>query len=210
MTNVGLLFVGAVLFMNSLASFKLIDSKSVGYFNLFVGALQTLTPLYLLFTESQSDGWIILSNGTIFLFGFTYLYVGLTNILKLDSTGLGYYSLWVAIMAVIMGGMNQLHEGGSLQSTIIWFFWAFLWFLFFLQDGLKKKIHIYVGIVCFIESWITATIPALLTLTNHTDMLNDFVIILATVITIIVFIMAVFYSNSIKIRIERISNYVEK
>ena len=37
MTNVGLLFVGAVLFMNLLATFKLIDSKSVGYFNLFVG-----------------------------------------------------------------------------------------------------------------------------------------------------------------------------
>ena len=55
MTNVGLLFVGAVLFMNALAAFKLIDSKSVGYFNLFVGALQTLTPLYLLFTGSQSN-----------------------------------------------------------------------------------------------------------------------------------------------------------
>ncbi|MGR5867977.1 AmiS/UreI family transporter [Bacillus pacificus] len=47
--------------LNSLAAFKLIDSKSVGYFNLFVGALQTLTPLYLLFTGSQSDEWTILS-----------------------------------------------------------------------------------------------------------------------------------------------------
>ena len=94
-----------------------------------------------------------------------------------------------------MGIVNQLHESGSLQSTIIWFFWAFLWFLFFLQDGLKKKIHIYVGIVCFIESWITATVPALLTLTNHTDVLNNFVIILATIITILVFIMALFFSR---------------
>lgn len=210
MTSVGLLFVGAVLFMNSLAAFKLIDSKSVGYFNLFVGTLQTLTPLYLLFTESQSDTWLILSNGTIFLFGFTYLYVGITNILKLDSTGLGYYSLWVSIIAVVMGILNQLHDGQNLQSTIIWFFWAFLWFLFFLQDGLKKKIHIYVGIVCFIESWITATIPALLTLTNHTDVINNFVITLATVITIVVFIVTLFFFKSIKFKIERISNYVEK
>ncbi|HDR8063284.1 AmiS/UreI family transporter [Bacillus thuringiensis] len=210
MTNVGLLFVGAVLFMNSLAAFKLIDSKSVGCFNLFVGALQTLTPLYLLFTGSQSDEWTILSNGTIFLFGFTYLYVGLTNILKLDSSGVGYYSLWVAIIATVMGIVNQLHESGSLQSTIIWFFWAFLWFLFFLQDGLKKKIHIYVGIVCFVESWITATVPALLTLTNHTGVLNNFVIILATIITIVVFIMALFFFKSIQFKVERVSNYVEK
>ncbi|PGE32195.1 AmiS/UreI family transporter [Bacillus wiedmannii] len=210
MTNVGLLFVGAVLFMNALAAFKLIDSKSVGCFNLFVGALQTLTPLYLLFRGSQSDEWTILSNGTIFLFGFTYLYVGLTNILKLDSSGVGYYSLWVAIIATVMGIVNQLHESGSLQSTIIWFFWAFLWFLFFLQDGLKKKIHIYVGIVCFIESWITATIPALLKLTNHTGMLNDFVIILVTIITIVVFIMALFFFKSIQSKVERVSNYVEK
>ncbi len=49
-------------------------------------------------------------NGTIFLFGFTYLYVGLTNILKLDSSGVGYYSLWVAIIATVMGIVNQLHE----------------------------------------------------------------------------------------------------
>lgn len=93
-----------------------------------------------------------------------------------------------------MGIVNQLHESGSLQSTIIWFFWAFLWF-YFPTRWIEKKIHIYVGIVCFIESWITATVPALLTLTNHTDVLNNFVIILATIITILVFIMALFFSR---------------
>ena len=73
MTNVGLLFVGAVLFMNLLATFKLIDSKSVGYFNLFVGALQTLTPLYLLFTGSQSDEWTIYLMELFFIWFYLFI-----------------------------------------------------------------------------------------------------------------------------------------
>lgn len=94
-----------------------------------------------------------------------------------------------------MGIANQLHESGSLQKYNNLVLLGIPLVLFFLQDGLKKKIHIYVGIVCFIESWITATVPALLTLTNHTDVLNNFVIILATIITILVFIMALFFSR---------------
>ncbi|MEC2494946.1 urease accessory protein UreI, partial [Bacillus cereus] len=37
-----------------------------------------------------------------------------------------------------------------------------------------------------------------------------FVIILATIITILVFIMALFFFKSIQFKVERVSNYVEK
>ena len=41
MSSVGLLFVGAVLFMNGLLFLSKADPKGVAVFNLFVGGLQT-------------------------------------------------------------------------------------------------------------------------------------------------------------------------
>lgn len=41
MSSVGLMFVGAVLFVNGLLLLGKTDAKSAGTFNLFVGALQT-------------------------------------------------------------------------------------------------------------------------------------------------------------------------
>ncbi|MEH7303463.1 AmiS/UreI family transporter, partial [Neobacillus drentensis] len=45
---------------------------------------------------------------------------------------------------------------------ITWGMWAFLWFLFFLSNALNKKIDHYIGLVAFVQSWVTLTIPALL------------------------------------------------
>ena len=73
MGNVGLLFVGAVLFMNGLLLLGKVDARSGAVFNLFVGALQVLTPTYLIFT-ANNDSMKILAASGIFLFGFTYLY----------------------------------------------------------------------------------------------------------------------------------------
>jgi hypothetical protein len=47
-------------------------------------------------------------------------------------------------------------------SALTWGMWAFLWFLFFLSNTLKKKIDEYIGIVAFVLSWVTLTIPSLL------------------------------------------------
>ena len=41
MSDVGLMFVGAVLFVNGLLFLGRVDAKSAATFNLFVGALQT-------------------------------------------------------------------------------------------------------------------------------------------------------------------------
>ena len=61
MANVGLLFVGAVLFLNGIMLLGKVDARSAAVFNLFIGALQVLTPTYLIFTsggrfESAFDG----------------------------------------------------------------------------------------------------------------------------------------------------------
>ena len=85
MSNVGLMYVGAVLFLNGLMLVGKIDGKSAGIFNLFVGSLQVFTPIYLILT-ANGDPWIIFSASGLFLFGFTYLYVGISNLTNAPSS----------------------------------------------------------------------------------------------------------------------------
>ena len=51
MASVGLLYVGAVLILNGLMLLGLVDARAAAPLNLFVGALQVLTPTYLIFTS---------------------------------------------------------------------------------------------------------------------------------------------------------------
>ncbi len=160
MSTVGLLYVGAVLFVNSMMLLGKVESKSAGIFNLFVGGLQVFTPLYIIMT-ADGDPWTIFSASGLFLFGFTYLYVGIGNLIGADSTGVGWYSLWVAIMAVGYSLVNFI-QFQDVKFGIIWLMWSFLWYLFYLLLAQGKDIGRFTGWVTFIQSWITCTIPAFL------------------------------------------------
>jgi putative amide transporter protein len=166
MANVGLLFVGAVLFLNGLLLLGKVDAKSGAVFNLFIGALQVLTPTYLIFA-ANGDPKLILAASGIYLFGFTYLYVGINLLAGLDSNGVGYYSLFVAI-AALGYSFASFHLLKDNPFGVIWLYWAFLWFLFFLLLGLKLEVlRPYVGWVTAIEGWVTGVIPAGLLLTGY-------------------------------------------
>ncbi|MEU3981607.1 AmiS/UreI family transporter [Streptomyces sp. NPDC026672] len=166
MGNVGLLFVGAVLFMNGLLLLGKVDARAAAVFNLFVGALQVLTPTYLIFTAGDDPMKILAASG-IYLFGFTYLYVGIGLLAGLDSTGVGYYSLFVAIAALGYSFVNfRLFK--DYPFGVIWLYWAFLWLLFFLLLGLKMdNLRVYTGWVTAIEGWVTGVIPAGLLLSGY-------------------------------------------
>ncbi|MGH4024019.1 MAG: AmiS/UreI family transporter [Pseudonocardiaceae bacterium] len=165
MALVGLIYVGAVLFINGLMLLGLVEQKSAAVFNLFVGTLQVITPTYLIFT-ANGDANLILNASGIYLFGFTYLYVGITLLAKLDSTGVGYFSLFVAIMALGYSAANFFRLGDNVFG-VIWLYWAFLWALFFVLLGLKREgVTAYTGWVAAIEGWVTAAIPAFLLLTD--------------------------------------------
>ncbi|MET8633203.1 AmiS/UreI family transporter [Streptomyces sp. NPDC004096] len=166
MSNVGLLFVGAVLFMNGLLLLGRVDPKSAAVFNLFVGALQVLTPTYLIFTAGGDQMKILAASG-IYLFGFTYLYVGIVLLAGIDNICVGYYSLFVAIVALGYSFAN-FHLFRDYPFGAIWLYWSFLWFLFFLLLGLKKTaLSDYVGWVTAIEGWVTGVIPAALLLSGY-------------------------------------------
>jgi len=159
MGYVGLLLSGAALFLNSLVILGKAEMKSAGVFNLFVGALQIIIPFYLIMISDQSN-WTVYSYAATFLFGLTYLYVGVTFIKGMDSSGLGWFCIWVAIIALfyIVVSFVQFHD---VVNALTWFMWALLWYLFFVLNTQKKNINQYLGRIAFVQSWVTLTLPSL-------------------------------------------------
>jgi putative amide transporter protein len=188
---VGLFLSGAVLFLNSLMLLGKADAKSVGIFNLFIGTIQIIIPFYLIVVSGQ-DHWDLYNNASIFLFGLTYLYVGVTLWKGLDGSGLGWFSLWVAIIGIVYTFISVIHFH-DVVNALTWGMWAFLWLLFYLSNALNKKIDHYIGIVAFVQSWVTLTIPALLYFLGvwNTQMVSQ-IWICVLILAIIYFIVSYF------------------
>jgi hypothetical protein len=183
---VGLLYVGAILFLNGVMLLGWVEAKSAAPLNLFVGALQVITPTYLIFT-SGGDADTILAASGIYLFGFTYLYVGINLLGGLDGTGLGWFSLFVAAAAVVYSALNftKFNDAGF---GVIWLYWCFLWGLFFVLLGLKReRIGRYTGAVAAIEGIVTGAIPAFLLMTGQWQTNTGTAAVVLAVFGIVVF-----------------------
>ncbi|MFE3448281.1 AmiS/UreI family transporter [Nonomuraea sp. NPDC059194] len=186
MGAVGLIYVGAVLFINGMMLLKKVEPRAAAILNLFVGALQVITPTVLIIMSGGDPNTILGASG-IYLFGFTYLYVGIGLLGGFDSTGVGYFSLFVAVMALGYSYANfQLL--GDPAFGVIWLYWAFLWFLFFVLLGLKhEQITRYTGWVTAIQGWVTGAIPAFMILTGYWQNTGLIAVVLA-VFGLVVFI----------------------
>lgn len=171
MGSVGLLYVGAVLFINGLMLLGLVEAKAAAPMNLFVGLLQVVTPTYLIFT-ANGDQDVILGASGLYLFGFTYLYVAWNLLGNLDGTGVGWFSAFVAICALVFSGLNFTRFDDAAFG-VIWLYWAFLWTLFFLLLGRgMEELGRYTGAVAAIQGWVTGAIPAFLLMTGRWEDIN--------------------------------------
>lgn len=188
MGAVGLFYVGAVLFLNGVLLLGRVDAKAGAVFNLFVGALQVITPTFLIFTAG-GDPDIILNASGLYLFGFTYLYVGIGLLANLDSTGVGWFSLFVAAAALGYSFANfRLLDDPPFG--VIWLYWSFLWFMFFLLFGLKLDgLTTYTGWVTLIEGIVTAAVPGFLLLSGYWEDWNQNAV--ATTLAVIGVVMAI-------------------
>ncbi|MCW2773154.1 MAG: transporter [Nocardioides sp.] len=186
MSSVGLTFVGAVLFVNGLLFLGKIDAKSAGVFNLFVGALQTAIPFYLIATADTPDE--ILGAAGIFLFGFTYLYVGICNLAGYEGVGLGWYSAWVAIMAVGFGVTNIVRFDDA-PTGLLWLQWAVLWGLFWIVLALgQTRFTAVAGWLTLILSFTTCTIPGFLLLLGEWGNVPTWAVLASIVATAVVLV----------------------
>lgn len=186
MASVGLLYVGAVLFLNGLMLLGRVDAKAVIPINIFVGVLQVVTPTYLIFT-ANGDADAIFNASGLYLFGFTYLYVAFNQWMGLSGTGLGYFSLFVAI-AALGYAYQSFFVFNDNAFGVIWLCWSFLWALFFIILGLERdEFNRYTGAVCAIEGWVTGAIPAFLLLTGRFADVNALFAITLAIFAVVVF-----------------------
>jgi hypothetical protein len=159
MSSVGLLYVGAVLFINGLMLIGLVPGRSAAILNFFVGTMQVVFPTIIL-VQADNDLPTIFGAAGLYLFGFTYLYVGILQITGISGEGLGWFSLFVAACAVVIGGL-QFTLVGDPVFGVIWWTWAVLWLLFFLLLGLGKESLTYAtGWFTIFVAHLTGTIPA--------------------------------------------------
>lgn len=165
MNNVGLLYVGAVLFVNGLMLLGRVPARSAAVLNLFVGALQCIVPTVMLI-QNAGDPTAELAASGLYLFGFTYLYVGIVNLAGLEPEGLGWFSLFVAGAAVVYSTLS-FTVSGDPAFGVIWLSWAVLWFLFFLVLGLgREDLTRFTGWAVTLLSLPTCALPAFLALTG--------------------------------------------
>jgi hypothetical protein len=128
--------------------------------NFFVGAMQVVFPTIVLL-QAAGDTAVVLGASGLYLFGFTYLYVGFNQVFGLPGEGLGWFSLFVAVCAVIFAVL-QFTAVGDPVFGVLWLLWAVLWFFFFLVLGLKMDhLTIFTGWFTAIVAHVTGTIPAL-------------------------------------------------
>jgi hypothetical protein len=184
MGSVGLLYVGAVLVINGLMLLGLVEARAAAPLNLFVGGLQVITPTYLIFT-SGGDADAILGAAGLYLFGFTYLYVGFNLLAGLDGTGLGWFSAFVAACAVVYAGLN-FGRFDDPAFGVIWLYWAVLWALFFLVLGLKREeLTRFTGAVAIVAGVVTCAVPAFMLLTGVWEENNTTTAIVIAVVCVL-------------------------
>lgn len=181
MGSVGLLYVRAILFLNGCALLGFVRGNGAVPLNLFVGLLQVVTPTWLIVSSGGNPDVIFGASG-LYLFGFTYLYVAFNTIWGFDPTGLGWFSLFVAIAAIAYAVVSAVRA--DYAFAVIWLLWAYLWWLFFQLLGRDRgELTAYTGAVAAIEGWTTAAIPAFLLLLGRFDVLPNAV--MAAVIAVV-------------------------
>ncbi|QSE86933.1 transporter [Rhodococcus sp. WS4] len=166
MATIGLLYVGAVLLLNGLVLLEVITLRAAAPLNLFVGTLQCLIPTMLIIQADNDPGLLLQASG-LYLFGFTYLYVGIAGLSGLDPTGIGWFSLFVSVVASVYAWISFTLLDDSLFG-VLWLSWALLWALFFMLFALgRTRIQKFTGWTTILLSQPTCTIPALALLAGY-------------------------------------------
>lgn len=161
MSSVGLIYVGAVLVINGLLLLGWLNAREAGPLNIFVGALQVLTPTYLIIAADGNTEAIFAASG-IYLFGFTYLWVGINCLKDYSNRGFGWFALLVALCTVVYSA-DSFARTGDAGFGVVWALWGVLWFLFFLVLGLElDRLGPAVGVFTVVAGVIT-TVAAFLT-----------------------------------------------
>ncbi|MFJ7289392.1 AmiS/UreI family transporter [Curtobacterium sp. NPDC098951] len=163
MAYICLLLSGAALLVNGLTLLGRVPGRDSGVFNVLIGGLQLLLCIAVAVAADGSLPALLSITGT-FLFGLTYLYVGLDALAGLGATGLGWFCGFVAAVAVAFAATNVAVDP---VLAVLWATWAGLWTLFFLLLALGRDVGRFTAWALVLASQTTTTVPALLGLAGR-------------------------------------------
>jgi hypothetical protein len=177
-THICLLLSGAALLINGLATLGALPRRDAAVLSLVIGSLQLLLGITYLAvtylgtlpldsTAPDADGGVqlLLSASGMFLFGLTYVYVGLDFLLGFGGRGLGWFCGMVAGCGLLLAAA-WFPEDPLL--AVLWLCWSYLWTLFFFSLALgHNRLSPLIGWSLVLASQATATVPALLGITGQ-------------------------------------------
>jgi acid-activated urea channel len=161
--GVYLFFVSIALISNGVTALCKIDFKSASFINIVTGGIIVISSFIMIARADMNDTMAYNNINAGFLFGFTYLFIAANYLLKLDLRPFGWYSLCVAIFALISS--IACFKADIIGMGVLWILWAILWLEGFLElaIGLKKlnRVFPYLSIV---EGIFAAGLPSILML----------------------------------------------
>jgi hypothetical protein len=164
MTHVCLLLSGAALLINGLAALNVLPGRDAAVFSLVIGSAQLILGVTYLAGTAGTGTQLLLGASGMFLFGLTYVYVGLDFLLALGSRGLGWFCGMVGAFGLLLAAA-WLRDDPLL--AVLWLCWSVLWTLLFTSLALGlDRINPFTGWAFVLTSQVTATVPAFLGITG--------------------------------------------
>lgn len=163
MLGLGLLYVGAVLVLNGLWLLGHIQDGEIWVINFFTGGLVLLIALFTAF-NAGADRIDMFAAAQFLLFSFTYIWVGINQLIDADGRGLGWFCLFVSVTA-IPTALTIFFGGGPVWLGLNWSAWAVLWFVYWLllARGMGQLTQ-FSGVLTIAIGVITAWVPGYLLL----------------------------------------------
>jgi putative amide transporter protein len=184
-----LMMIGGTLFINGLVVLGKVDPKGAAPYNIFTGILATVVPFYLLSKVNgvaRADFDTILGVAPMWLFALTFLWVGLNAVTDFPPSGVGWYCLWVVVMAVAFGLVNFIRFDAPREG-VIWMNWAVLWGLFWLLLAMgRDHLSVFTGWAAVLMSVWTVTAQAILNLVGAWSDIPAWAFYVATAVTLVV------------------------
>lgn len=157
MPHICLLLSGAALLINGLSTLGHLPRRDAAVLSLLVGGTQLVLGVVHLGTAA---GEPLATAAGMFLFGLTYVYVGLDFLLALGSKGLGWFCGMVAFVGLLLAAYWLASDP---LLAVLWLAWALLWALFFASLALgRTHLDPFIGWALVLSSQATATVPAVL------------------------------------------------
>lgn len=169
MTDVCLLLSGAALLINGLALLGALPRRDAAVLSLVIGSIQLVLGICYLgvtyLSVTGGDGTQLLGASGMFLFGLTYVLVGLDFLLGLGSKGLGWFCGLVGGCGLLLAAA---WSGEDPFLAVLWLCWTYLWLLFFFNLAMGfGRLTPLIGWSLVLTSQATATVPAFLGITGQ-------------------------------------------